>query len=294
MKKIISLLVCIALLLGLAACGASREETEPESSEPVAEQKTSAPQPEQTAATTLPTQPEQTEAPETQPEQTQTPAVQPLPESCTAQTLVWDYLNETLEWVDGVGNENKLLFAIPQIYPFSEDAIACQEEILELLMPIYEESLQNIALECSCVYGAIGYEAYLWGDVLSILVYRETHFDLTDYSVYNLNVRTGQRLDNGALLEQIGLSQESYMEAAAQAAHDAFAGKYGQLQEAFGEEYDTQLANTISQENISAAQLYLNGEGTLMMAVNIYSMAGAAYYPALLALPVVCTGEAAG
>lgn len=146
-------------------------------------------------------------------------------------------------------------------------------------------------LKCSTHIGKIGYEAYLNGDILSVLIYEETIYDYTSYAVYNLNVSTGNRLDTQALLEELGVSWDNYAESTEQILQDIYVDKYGEGAEFDPEFYQQQLEKTISDENVKAVQLFLGENGTVLAAADIYSIAGAEKYPQIveLLLPVTCS-----
>ena len=62
----------------------------------------------------------------------------------------------------------------------------------------------------------------------------------------------------------------------------AFEKKYPNFQK--NEDYQARLADTVSKENIAKAMPYVAEDGKVMIVVNIYALAGAAYYPEVIPL----------
>lgn len=64
-----------------------------------------------------------------------------------------------------------------------------------------------------------------------------------------------------------------------------FASMYSGAKEAVGEEfYLAQLENTVSDDNVQAAELYFDADGTPMLHCRIYLLAGASWYEYLIPL----------
>ena len=102
--------------------------------------------------------------------------------------------------------------------------------------------------------------------------------------MYNLDLDTGKRMDNAAVLKRLGIGS-SDMKALYDAAYV----------ERFGDYQTPQREKTVSSENISTAQIYVTNDGTVMVAANIYQIAGADSNMHLLTLyaPPVLSGRSA-
>lgn len=207
-------------------------------------------------------------------------SVTALPEKAPVEDVVSSYWEETLEWVDKPGNACRLPIAIPQIYPFSEDAIRCEKEIFDVLFPIAEETLANMEEELSQSWAKIGYEAFVNGDVLSLLIVKETVYDLTEYHVYNLDLSTGKQLTREGLLEKLAVSEADFKAAAETAVEETFVNRYGEKEKSYDQDfYQEQLDRSLSKENLEKTEIYLDAEGKAVLVADIYAMAGATSYP---------------
>ena len=273
--KFRTIFLCILLVFSLTACGIT--------------------QPAQTTAADTTASPDSTTVPDTTaaevpvPESPDPPTaptgrtVTSLPEEYTLDDLVFPYWEETLEWSDGYNN-NTFTAVIPGIYPFSEDAIRCEAEIFQFMSPFAEEALDLMNRHMSVSSAAIGYDAYLNGKILSLVVWEDDNHDRITYQVFNLDLSTGKQLLSADMKTLVDISDADISAAIS----DAFLSKYGSkdsftnpdLSEAYQEQYD----RSIAQENIDLAQIYLGENGEAFIAANVYSLAGADYYPQLLPL----------
>ena len=215
--------------------------------------------------------------------------VLPLPESYDASTLVYPYY---AQGVDIVGHATYYI-SLPSIYPFSEDAIDCQQDIYNAVLPklkSYEETsgYDDIYDTVLIPYenkqyvsdpSGIGYEAYLCGGVLSIVVYDKDPIDTIDHHVFNLDISTGERLNTAAMMIRFGITENEIRKAL----ENAFLAHYPSL-DSSDSFYKKQLNNTISSKNISDTRIFITNDGTLMLAAEIYSLAGANSYSELIPL----------
>ena len=60
-----------------------------------------------------------------------------------------------------------------------------------------------------------------------------------------------------------------------------------QLPEEISENYQEMYDRCIAPENIAAAQIFKSFDGEVFIAANVYSLAGALYYPKLISLAPV-------
>ena len=273
--KFRTIILCILLVFSLSACGIT--------------------QPAQTTAADTTASPDSTTVPDTTAAEITVPdspdlptaptgrTVTSLPEEYTLDDLVFPYWEETLEWSDGYNN-NTFTAVIPGIYPFSGDAIRCEAEIAAIMIPYVEAEMEYMSLGASATMNFVDYAAYLNDHILSIIIRQETLYDLTYYHVFNLDLTTGKQLLPADMKALLNISDADISAAIS----DAFLSKYGskdsfanpELSEAYQEQYD----RSIAQKNIDLAQIYLGENGEAFIAANVYSLAGADYYPQLLPL----------
>ena len=211
--------------------------------------------------------------------------VAPLPESVTVGDLISPYWEETLRWDDTDGEHCVFPVAVPQIYPFSEDAIRCEKEIFDHLFPILDDALNKMGIGISQSLNQVGYEAYLNGQILSLIVSQETPNDLHLYQVYNFDTASGKKLDGADLLAYLGISRDDFHHRADTAVRTHFAGRFGEKEAAADPTfYQAQLNRSTNESNLDHAELYLDAAGRLMMVADIYPLAGASRYPTPLPL----------
>jgi len=282
--RIIAAGLCVCLLVSLTACrlsfGKPTQTTEPSG---------------QTQATTSEAVTEVTEAP-TVPEDPspadsiiQLPQPQdivPLPSVLSVDALVSTVPCEDPQWSDGMGNQVRIPLQIPQFRPFSQGAIDAQAHLNAQLRPMLDDVAVCKQTNTSPGITGIRYESFLWKDILSVLVIGDTSFgDIVEYFTYNFDLATGAWLGSEALLHKLGYAYEYYAPRASTAAAECFYEKYYFFSQdnpdGFAQE---QYDNTVARENIDAAQLYLQQDGSLILVIKIYSLAGADAYVELIDL----------
>jgi len=218
--------------------------------------------------------------------------IYPMPPYNSA--LVTPYWEQGLDIVEHA----TFFISIPQIWPFSQDAIDCQEEIWEALLPTlkyYEETagytdiydVRLLPMSEKVYYNnpaGISYSSYIYKDILSIVVETLTQYDMTEHFVYNLDLTTGKRIGNEALLDRLGIGSVDLKESLRAAYIKRYNSSSGE-----------QLDKTLSKENLDAVRLYVTNDGTLMAAARIYSIAGADSYMHLIPVhtPPTLSGRSA-
>lgn len=225
------------------------------------------------------------------------PEKEAVPEETQNTTPWWEYYktvlsgpvtqyvevddSKTVRYTDSLyKKEITIPVSIPKLIPFSEDAIACQTEIESDLEPELSSIESYAANKSSSHERYIRFEAYLNGDVLSILLYSESGVGSYTYHTYNFDVTTGKRLDTDALMKKIGF--DNYTEKMTQAAKAAFESSWGTS--GTTDLYIDRLNATIDPQNIAKANPYLDQDGNLKMTVFIGSMAGASGYEEIIPL----------
>ncbi len=273
--KTIALLLALVLLISGCAQGIADETTAPqaETTEPSVE------------LVVFPAAPEQS-------------VVKPLPEK---SGLVTAY------WAQGLhfGDKNTAFtyyISIPEIYPFSTDAVACQKEIYELYKNrLYEDltaletqhkgNIQQLEVPeglflDDTVKRTYAYTAGVYADVLSIAI----RFDMeetenSNYYVYYLDLTTGKRLTDLQAQEKYSRNITDIK--------NAVADFYRNLYNAFPQTHDwyqAQMDKTLSDDNIKDCQVFCTEEGKLMLVARIYTAGSVETVEKLISLPQQ-TGE---
>lgn len=269
MKRILCLLLTLLLLLSVTACGGQSDpEPAPSSSDSIPE-------------TESPTEPE-TE-PSTEPETE--PATQPEPEetvlSVNDYVAVWKHQQVIFD--DSVGNHYDISFTIPMLTLEQADALAINEEIQNACQPSLDDTLQAQENGTSPFLLGISYDAWLNNNLLTLLVHVVSMTDNDWYLLYTVDITTGRRLDNDDFAALLECDRATLDEHIRSTMESDYMSRYGSLfdQDPYAQE---QLDNTCSDENVAAAQVYLDQTGNPCLLCTIYSLVGAASYERLLQL----------
>ena len=276
MKKARKLLILLGLVLALllTACVNGDPDATTESSAPDQTKQTDATNgsTDTTAAKT---------APVVFPDAPEKAAVKALPEKYDATTLVTAYWEEQFKF--STLKNTEFYFSIPQIYPFSEDAVACQQEIYELFQSDAEWPLmlledngkkavlldkrEDIFFDRDQYRMCYSYQAGCCNDVLSIVI-RINCMDVprSDYHVFYLDLTTGKRLTAEEANAKYAVDKADIKQAV-----EAF---YRQTNENVDENLDYYQANlkkTVADENIGACRAFCTEKGKLMVVADIYT-----------------------
>lgn len=226
-------------------------------------------------APTIPNVVEKLELPEPHPEVPDVPVVpeEPSEPEQPEGPLVTDAFYD-----DTHRNEyNCGIFAIPQINLDSEEIRSLNEEIYREL---YTELTRDLLKNWEDGGQKVTYDYYEVGDILSLVVeVRPTHWEWTDYYVYNLSISEARVLSDDEVIAASGV--EDFRKTAKQALETYFWESYPietMTDFSGGDFFNEQLDKTRAQNNINEAVPYLNGDGELCVIAPIYSLAGADYY----------------
>ncbi len=279
MKKWMALLLSLCLLIGLCACGAQKEaenkplELEPPVEEPAEPAEEPAAEPEAPA--------EEPEAPAEEPaEELEEPDDGPGLNGIAGEAGGYWYEEDAGSgaYEDGVGNHESYSYSIPAFNVDSADAAILNDEIASDCGVYVQEMLDNEEKKASLSAYSLDYEAWLNGEIASILVTaKRAESDIVEYHTYNLNVATGARATGADLIAALGLDEDGFTAAAQQAASDKFEALYSGMEgdEFYKEQYD----KTMSADAFGLTMpMYLDGSGRLCVVARIYALAGAAYY----------------
>ena len=259
-----------------------------------------------TDETTAPEQTKQTEATAQQAETTE-PSVELVvfpsaPEEPVEKPLTEHSQVVTDYWAQGLhfGNKNTAFtyyISIPEIYPFSTDAVICQKEIYELFINRLYDDLTALEVQYKgniqqlevpeglflddTIKRTYAYTAGVYGDVLSIAI----RFDIEEtenanYYVYYLDMTTGKRLTDLQAQEKYSRNITDIK--------NVVADFYRNLYNAFPQTYDwyqAQMDKTLSDDNIKDCQVFCTEEGKLMLVARIYTAGSVETVEKLISLP---------
>lgn len=203
-------------------------------------------------------------------------SVQALPENAQLSDLVKPYWELGAQFAP---NEDTYYVIIPEIYPFSQEAIDCQAQIYELFADALKAQLNylnstyfitkyldmtDITPEAGKTSGGVFYYGYTGSyqdGILSIVVIiDDVHSGRETYHTFNLSVPSGQA-STGA---------QPSREAIRAALEAAFKEMYANIDSSL-DFYQENLKKTLSDENIDACVLSYAEDGTPQVTAWIYT-----------------------
>ena len=279
MKKTFAFMLSILMLLSLCACSsAAAENSAPPTASVSASAKVSPP-----AAVTVPA-PEKSAAPV--PTESSVPSETPAPSPAAsaeseepngAEKYVTVYREEKGEYTDSVGNRYEYSYVIPKFDLDGVNVSMLNDEIITKLEPIVDESLLSIRDGFSISILSIGYEAYLNGDIVSLIVSIDCDTDYVTKWVWNLDVSTKEGVDGDYLFSLTDMGADGTK------LSDVTAASVGKF---YDENYPDRTAKpwlesfnmTMDKENLAKTQYYFDAEGQLTGIVKMHVPAGAGCY----------------
>ena len=277
MKKTFAFMLSILMLLSLCACSSAAAESSAAQTPSVsASAKVSPP-----AAVTVPapeksvaTVPTESAAP------SETPAPSPAAESEEpngAEKYISVYREDKGEYKDSVGNSYWYSYVIPMFDLDGVNVSMLNDEIITKLEPIVDESLLSIKDGFSISILSIGYEAYLNGDIVSLIVSIDCDTDYVTKWVWNLDVSTKEGVDGDYLFSLTDMGADGTK------LSDVTAASVGKF---YDENYPDRTAKpwlesfnmTMEKENLAKTQYYFDAEGQLTGIVKMHVPAGAGCY----------------
>lgn len=230
MKKFFALMLCAALLAAITGCAAEDSES--------------------TAPTTEWTEPSTQAATEEATEEPEPEAAWQEPAPGEEIRLLYD---ETLSTGE--------VFQVPLLRCVGGDSAKVNREIREKYGAVMERVLAGKAPEIT----GISYEMHRFRIYTLSLAIRCDFLDGScDYSVYTLSLETGKLLTNAEILEELNISQESFLSAAKTRAAEVFEALCAGAEQ---EESDPEcLAASNSENNINLdMQMFIDTDGHLKL-----------------------------
>lgn len=298
-------ILCIVLVAALlAGCGAPAAPTQTQG----------------TNASTTPTvtDPIQTQSP-TQPSDPdpvaedvpRIPAQNVLQEGDPRTLDEWVFTNyeQTFSWRDGVGNFCKISITLPALTPVSDFAIEFNEDIAELGGYAIAEAVECQEGGYSNFLLSVSYEAYLNGDILSVLLIQQYDADYVLYRAYSFDLEDREALSTAELCEELlDMDYPSFILATNAIAAYHFTEQFGPYIEEIENQYissdsyfetrsttDLDVYNELlaaipyNTVNIGARDLFVGENGEIMLIYNAPSIAGADSYPTVIPFDVRVT-----
>lgn len=208
--------------------------------------------------------------------------------------IVKEIYAEDGNYTDSLDNSWTYSYHVPSLPADTEGAKAINEAIDAKFGQSVQESLAAMedGLSLGCV--TTTWKSYRWGDVLSIVVQAEADWEFTDYGVYLYNVATGQQMTTTALLDALGVEQETFLTALRQAAASAFDSQRIADNAQNSTDFLPERSWTLGSGNITPdVMAYAKEDGTLRVVLPIGTPAGAGWYYQIITPEWASGGEAA-
>lgn len=249
MKKIFVLLLATAMMLTLAACGTTPNETVNDNN-------------------------------------TQDDHQAETPDASYKAPQITELYNEDFDYTDGVGNSGHYAYRVPQIEADTQGAEAINKAISDAYTPIVNGVLEDVSdkVSLSCFY--VAWESYQYENILSLVVSCGWDADVNEYNVYLYDIASGQQLTTADLLKALDVEETAFLEAVRRAAAAKFDTQYGAIAGGDTDAFLTERRDwTLSDENINmSVRTYADGDGKLHVVLPIGSIAGADSYEQVLSL----------
>lgn len=249
MKKLLTMLLAAAMMLTLAACGTTPNETGNDNN-------------------------------------TQDAHQAETPDASYDAPQITELYNEDFDYTDDIGNSGHYTYHVPQIEADTQGAEAINKAISDSYTPIVNGVLEDVSdkVSLSCFY--VAWESYQYENILSLVVSCGWDADVNEYNVYLYDIASGQQLTTADLLKALDVDETAFLEAVRCAAAAKFDTQYGAIAGGDTDEFLTERRDwTLSDENINmSVRTYADGDGKLHVVLPIGSVAGADSYEQVLSL----------
>lgn len=295
MKRLLIILLALAMLAALPACGKKAQEPAPlpvESAAPaetpaptddpntVHVERTPAPEisfaPEAQATpapTASPVTPEPVGTPSvTTPEPAAAPTPPPVPEvSISAGSAVYSIVDHSGSYTDALGNTCSYEFRVPAFGCTGPDTELLSEELYNAVMPTVNSQLAAMQAGNSLTVTRTEYESYSNGRYISVLCTVYHAEGGCSYKAVTLNADSGYRASASELMQYVGVSEADFAILASQAVGTKFTELYGQpADDASAAAYNS----SIDPAGLAGAELFINSAGRLAFEARVYAPDG--------------------
>jgi hypothetical protein len=226
-------------------------------------------------------------------------------QSGNPQTLSdWVFTNyeQTFSWRDSVNNFCSVSITLPALAPVTDFAIRFNEEIWELGSAYVEEAVQCRKQETSNILSRVTYEAYLYDEILSIVLIENTTFDYTAYRSWSFDLEDRQALSTAELADELlDMDYPEFILASNAITAHHFKEQYGRFianmenQQTSTDSYfeteppaELELYHALLEQipydtvSIQNRRLFVGENGQVMLIYDAPSLAGASFYPTVI------------
>lgn len=203
-----------------------------------------------------------------------------LPDGFTledAKSMVENDMAEQGIYTDELGNTSFYSYELPRLIDNTADAQAINAEIDEAFGACIREEMDGFENGLSLSLFSVSYSVELRQNVMSLVIVGEWNAGYNDYRVYCYDISAGRRLDTAAMLAEMGISEQRFLDACKNDFRQYFEQKYASQQES--SEYTEALSRVDSEDYVNMSLMaYPETSGNIVVIAPIVSLAGAAYY----------------
>ena len=189
---------------------------------------------------------------------------------------------ETFDYTDRAGNVYNTTYLIPRINLVGADADMINKEITEKYYKDFVAAENEQANRSSLTCDSLGYERFINGNVLSVVIKRVYYSHSVDYTVYSFNTSTCTLLDSKGVVTAIGKSYPEVKEKIRAELEKDYVNKYNTANPP--QNYKENYEKTLSDDNMEKAKIYINEKGKITAVCKEYASVGNGEFAVVITL----------
>ena len=215
----------------------------------------------------------------TEEDTTEPPSTKPAYETGVYTTVAKE---ETFEYTDRAGNVYNTTYLIPRINLVGADADMINKEITEKYYKDFVAAENEQANRSSLTCDSLGYERFINGNVLSVVIKRVYYSHSVDYTVYSFNTSTCTLLDSKGVVTAIGKSYPEVKDKIRAELEKDYVNKYNTANPP--QNYKENYEKTLSDDNMEKAKIYINEKGKITAVCKEYASVGNGEFAVVITL----------
>ena len=215
----------------------------------------------------------------TEEDTTEPPSTKPAYETGVYTTVAKE---ETFDYTDRAGNVYNTTYLIPRINLVGADADMINKEITEKYYKDFVAAENEQANRSSLTCDSLGYERFINGNVLSVVIKRVYFSHAVDYTVYSFNTSTCTLLDSKGVVTAIGKSYPEVKEKIRAELEKDYVNKYNTANPP--QNYKENYEKTLSDDNMEKAKIYINEKGKITAVCKEYASVGNGEFAVVITL----------
>ena len=215
----------------------------------------------------------------TEEDTTEPPSTKPAYETGVYTTVAKE---ETFDYTDRAGNVYNTTYLIPRINLVGADADMINKEITEKYYKDFVAAENEQANRSSLTCDSLGYERFINGNVLSVVIKRVYYSHSVDYTVYCFNTSTCTLLDSKGVVTAIGKSYPEVKDKIRAELEKDYVNKYNTANPP--QNYKENYEKTLSDDNMEKAKIYINEKGKITAVCKEYASVGNGEFAVVITL----------